>query len=536
MQRITGIPASNGRVVGPLRRLRHAQCAVGRVVREPRHELALYQTAVRIAAQQLSELEGKAQESDQGIFMVQRMMLEDAGLREEICTYIEVGAGAAAAVERAAGIYAEQLRNIGDDYMSERACDVLDACQRIVDILDGSTREKVSLSEPSILAADEIYPTDIVSLDRNLVLGFVTARGSVNAHASIIARTMGIPAVVQTGAALLIDCDGKFAALDGASGEVYVMPDEATKARFMHALHMEQRHLQALNLLHTRPCQTKDGTRVQLFANCTSVQDVETAVEMGAEGVGLLLSEYFLLAGHMASEEQQYQFYKACLAAAGDRVLAVCTYDIGPDQGATGLVEQDAPNPALGLRGLRYCLAHPTFFHTQLAALLRASVHGHLRIIMSMVASENEFERALDAVYRTKVMLRQRGERFDEKIEVGSMIETPAAALEAEALAVRASFFNIGVKDLTQYTHAADRTSELVHDYFPDKVLSPAVKKLMKMTLEAANKADISVCISGETAANPMLAEQYVRMGVRCLSMPARSLPDVKEYLLDVTI
>ena len=536
MQKIIGISASNGRVIGPLRRLRHARCAVGRVVREPRHELALYQTAVRIAEQQLAQLEEKAQENDKGIFMVQRMMLKDAGLCEEICTYIEVGAGAAAAVERAGGIYASRLRSIGDDYMSERACDVLDACQRIVDILDGSTREKVRLSEPSILVADEIYPTDIVSLNREMVLGFVTARGSVNAHASIIARTMGIPAVVQAGAELLIDCDGKFAALDGTSGEIYITPDEATKARFMHTLHMEQRHLQALNSLHTRPCQTKDGTRVKLFANCPSVQDVETAVEMGAEGVGLLLSEYFLLAGHMAAEEEQYQFYKACLAAAGERILTVCTYDIGPDQGATGLVEEDAPNPALGLRGLRYCLAHPTFFHTQLAALLRASIHGHLRIVISMIASENEFERALDAVYRTKVMLRQRGERFDEKIEVGVMIETPAAALEAEALAVRASFFNIGVKDLTQYTHAADRTSELVREYFPHGVLSSAVKKLMEMTLHAANSADIPVCISGETAANPILAEQYVRMGVRCLSMPARSLPDVKEYLLDVTL
>ena len=258
------------------------------------------------------------------------------------------------------------------------------------------------------------------------------------------------------------------------------------------------------------------------------------AVEAGADGVGLLLSEYLLLAGRVNGEEEQYGFYAACLAAAQGRPVTICTFDVAPDKTGTEFPREEEANPAMGLCGVRYCLAHPDFFETQLRALLRAGLAGNLRILLPMVSTRDEFEHALDAVYRAKCALRERGVPFAETVPVGAFIETPAAALTAGDLARRAAFFNVGTNNLIQYTYAADRVNPQVRAYLP--AASPAVYRLVRFAVEAAAEARIPLCLCGEGAAQPALAEAYARLGVRAFSLPARELLEVKEYLMGVTL
>ena len=549
---ITAVPASAGLAVGTVRYLRHTQSGLGRAVRSPKEEQEAFENAVREAQDQLIRLERRAAAQDRDIFMVQRVLLEDEGLRQEVASYIRVGAGAAASVERAAGIFAGRIRALEDPYMRERACDILDACRRVVKVLDGQPHETLRLTGPAILVAEELYPTDIVTLDRSLVLGFITSAGSPNAHAAIIARTMGIPAAVMAGPELLEGCDGRTLALNGDTGEAYLDPDEATKTRFAHKLRLQRRHTLSQERLRAAPCTTKDGTRISLMADCASVEDVRTAVEAGADGVGLLLSEYLLLAGRVNGEEEQYGFYAACLAAAQGRPVTICTFDVAPDKTGTEFPREEEANPAMGLCGVRYCLAHPDFFETQLRALLRAGLAGNLRILLPMVSTRDEFEHALDAVYRAKCALRERGVPFNENTQFGVMLSIPAACLTVEDFVAHGcdflvigtndltaeefvahgcDFLVIGTNDLTQYTHAADRELASAEHYY--RPASPAMKKLITMVMDAANAHHVPVTICGLAVGNPANTAQYLHLGLRSFSVSPQNLLKVKRALLD---
>ena len=526
-----GVSASPGRVAGPVYRLRHTHAGLGRSVGAPQSELETYEAAVQQACEELEALGDAADAQDRDIFMAQRMMIRDEGLAEETRAYIRVGAGAAAAVERAAGVYADKLRSIGDDYLSARACDVLDVSHRVVSVLDAQKNELTALTKPVILASEEIYPSDIVALARGMVLGFVTSRGGVNAHAAIIARTMGIPAIVMAGDEFLEVCNGKYAVLDGGSGAFVLEPDEATKARFSHSMRMEQRRILAQGL-HAEPCVTQDGTAVTLYANCAAPDDVSLAISLGAQGVGLLHSDYVLMAGRMRTEDEQVEFYTECLRAARGLPVHVVTYDIGADKTLYGQ-EPESANPALGLRGVRFCLANKTFFILQLAALLRAALYGDLRIVLPMVTSVEEMLRVEEILEETRLMLRRRSVRFKENVPVGVLIETPAAALLSDERAGHASFFAIGTNDLTQYTHAADRADASVQAYYPDR--SRAVEQLVSIALENAARAGIPAFVCGNST-DPVYAERYVRGGARMLSIYPRSIPAVRERLSQITL
>ena len=328
-------------------------------------------------------MEKKADSTQKDILAAQRMMLDDEGLREEIERYIKAGAGAAAAVERAAGIFAGRIRALDNDYMRERACDVLDACYRVVEALDDSPRQILQLSGPAIIAAHEIYPTDIFLLDRSLILGFITAQGSVNAHAAQLARTMGIPAVVMAGEDFLEACDGRLAALDGNGGEAYLDPDEGTKARFSHSLRLSRRRSLTKEKLREAICVTRDGTRSTLMASCATQSGVAQAMEEGAEGIGLLQSEYQLLAQSEAGEDAQVRFYSQCLVNAKGKPVTIATYDFSTDKQPPGFEAPPEKNPALGLRGVRYSLAHPQLLRSQFACRCggqpaRGAAHGIL--------------------------------------------------------------------------------------------------------------------------------------------------------------
>ena len=532
MQMYQGATASPGLVMGPVRRLQHSGPGLERVVQTPGREQALLNAAVVLAKDELRLLEEAAVGTDKDIFLFQQVMLDDPGLNREIASYIAAGAGAAPAVERAAQLYAGRIEAADDDYIRQRAMDVLDACRRVVNILDGRPRTPLRLETPSILVSEYIYPSDIVSIGRGMLLGVACAEGSEQSHASIIARTMGIPAVVQLGAGFLNQNCAAGAVLDADNGRLILEPDEAVRKD-------AQRRIVGASILKKRlaalgaagPCRTKDGAHVALMASCSGPEDVELAMQAGAEGVGLLRSEFSIMAGRIPSEEEQYYFYLSCLQAAGGKPVTVRTFDIGADKSVPGLTE-DSPNPALGMRGLRMSLAHPQMFEEQLCALLRAGARGPLRVAIPMVSCPEDWQRAMHHVEKARRTLRRRGVVFNEEMEFGCMVETPSAALLAgDILAAGCRFLVVGTNDLVQYTYAADRLDGRFSDLFSAR--SPAVHRLVGMVLDAAAGTGAPVCICGVHAGSPNQVVRYARQGVRCFSTEAASLLQVKARLLE---
>lgn len=532
MQMYQGATASPGLVMGPVRRLQHSGPGLERVVQTPGREQALLNAAVVLAKDELRLLEEAAVGTDKDIFLFQQVMLDDPGLNREIASYIAAGAGAAPAVERAAQLYAGRIEAADDDYIRQRAMDVLDACRRVVNILDGRPRTPLRLETPSILVSEYIYPSDIVSIGRGMLLGVACAEGSEQSHASIIARTMGIPAVVQLGAGFLSQNCAAGAVLDADNGRLILEPDEAVRKD-------AQRRIVGASILKKRlaalgaagPCRTKDGAHVALMASCSGPEDVELAMQAGAEGVGLLRSEFSIMAGRIPSEEEQYYFYLSCLQAAGGKPVTVRTFDIGADKSVPGLTEA-SPNPALGMRGLRMSLAHPQMFEEQLCALLRAGARGPLRVAIPMVSCPEDWQRAMHHVEKARRTLRRRGVVFNEEMEFGCMVETPSAALLAgDILAAGCRFLVVGTNDLVQYTYAADRLDGRFSDFFSAR--SPAVHRLVGMVLEAAAGTGAPVCICGVHAGSPNQVVRYARQGVRCFSTEAASLLQVKARLLE---
>ena len=532
MQMYQGATASPGLVMGPVRRLQHSGPGLERVVQTPGREQALLNAAVVLAKDELRLLEEAAVGTDKDIFLFQQVMLDDPGLNREIASYIAAGAGAAPAVERAAQLYAGRIEAADDDYIRQRAMDVLDACRRVVNILDGRPRTPLRLETPSILVSEYIYPSDIVSIGRGMLLGVACAEGSEQSHASIIARTMGIPAVVQLGAGFLNQNCAAGAVLDADNGRLILEPDEAVRKD-------AQRRIVGASILKKRlaalgaagPCRTKDGAHVALMASCSGPEDVELAMQAGAEGVGLLRSEFSIMAGRIPSEEEQYYFYLSCLQAAGGKPVTVRTFDFGADKSVPGLTEA-SPNPALGMRGLRMSLAHPQMFEEQLCALLRAGAKGPLRVAIPMVSCPEDWQRAMHHVEKARRTLRRRGVVFNDEMEFGCMVETPSAALLAgDILAAGCRFLVVGTNDLVQYTYAADRLDGRFSDFFSAR--SPAVHRLVGMVLEAAAGTGAPVCICGVHAGSPNQVVRYARQGVRCFSTEAASLLQVKARLLE---
>lgn len=534
MQVYKGVTASPGLVMGPIYRIHHSGTGLGRIVELPVREQALFDAAVVLAKDELRQLEESAEGEDRDIILFQRIMLDDPALNKEVQEYIAAGAGSAAAMERAAAICARRIESVDDEYISQRSADVLDACRRVVNILDGRPRTPVQLEMPSILAGERIFPSDIVSVGRGMILGIAAAEGSVQSHAAIIARTMGIPAVAQLGHEFLNEAPLTRGILDADNGRLVVDPDQdavrAAQRRIVSSGILKKR----MGVLKGQPCVTLDGTILSLRANCSSPEDIETAMEAGAEGVGLLRSEFMIADGRIPGEEEQYYFYISCLHAAGGRPVTVRTFDIGSDKTVRGVSEPEL-NPALGLRGIRMSLARPQMFLDQVCALLRAAAKGPLEVMFPMITCPEDWQCAMELVERAKAQLRRRGVPFREDTVFGSMIEVPSAALLApELAALGCGFFSIGTNDLTQYTYAADRLDGRFSGYFTGD--GAAVHRLLDLTIAAAREAHLPVCVCGVSASDPERAVRYARQGVRVLSMEANSLLPVKAKLLEADL
>ena len=518
MIRFKGQTVNGGAVRGPVRVLASAKAASASaaVAADPEAELRRIDAAVVRAQTQIDALlEGSGPE-DPGteateILGVQRMMLEDPDYREMIRNLVcAEKVSAENAVARTGEHFARTFAETDDAYMQARAEDVRDVSKRLVDCLSGAGEEE-ALAEPTVLVAREIPPSVFLRPDRNLILATVSTGGSATSHASILARSAGIPAIVNAQIDLADVRTGMRALVDGTDGSVVLDPDAATEAAWSAAA---AAHGDAPGADLVRAC----AGRIELCANVAGPDDLADGLPAVFAGVGLFRTEFLYLGRpDLPGEEEQVRTYRTVLERAGGRKVVARTFDLGADKTAEALPCGPEENPALGCRGIRFALAHPDVFRTQLRALLRAAAHGDLRIMYPMIASCGEVTRIKSFVDGVAAELAREGTAFRVPPQ-GVMIETPAAALIADELAACADFFSIGTNDLTQYTLAVDRGGAGLEDFRQPR--HPAVLKLIRQVADAAHSAGIPVCICGELAADPALTDLFCDLRIDSLSIP----------------
>ena len=527
-----GHSASPGLVLGQVSRVERRTESFRPGPFSPEREQRLLDNAVKTAQTELDSMAERSGPTEQAIFLFQSMMLEDEGFMNEVRFQIKAGIGAAEAMDRVGHRYADQLANMEDNaYMQLRSVDILDAASRVVNILANRPRVWLALDHPVILAADRLMPTDLFSVPSGMILGVITAEGSGQSHAAIIARAMNIPGIVQVGKDFLDDCDGRTVILDATNGNCILDPDAVARQQAEASICQLQREDAEMKQLHSLPDETRDGEPFELLANCFGPEDIDTAMQSGAKGVGLLRSGYMMLPGRILDEQEQYFFYCSCLAAANGCPVTVRTFDFGSDRTISDAY-QGLQSSKLGLRGIRNSLRRPHQFETQICALLRAAADGPLRIMFPMVTNLEDWDEAMKRVEHCRQQLRERGERFNEKTPFGVMFSVPSACLTAEEFVARGcDFFVIETNDLTQYTHAVDRDLSIAERYY--RPASHAMKKLIAMVMEAADGGQIPVTICGMAVGNPANTIQYLKLGLRSFSMSPQSLIGVKRALLE---
>lgn len=531
MLSLKGKGVCGGVTLGTLAVLRRNAAAVKRrKVQNAEAEVARFQTARQGAIDKLAELYEKAVadvgKDNAAIFEIHQMMLEDLDYIESVEGIIRTQqVNAEYAVQTIAANFAEIFSSMEDDYMRARAADVKDISNKVLGCLGDAGSSWESGSGSYILAADDLAPSETVQLDKSRVQGFVTAAGSVNSHTAILARTIGIPAVVSTGSSIGEEYDGKLIAVDGYTGEVFVDPDEATLERIKAKMEQDAQHKKLLGELKGKKSITGGGQQVHVYANIGGTGDLASVLANDAEGIGLFRSEFiYLESKDYPTEEQQFEKYKlAAEAMAGKRVI-IRTLDIGADKQADYFELLQEENPALGYRAIRICLERPELFATQLRAICRASAYGKLAVMFPMIISVEEVRKARKILREVQAELKYAGVSFDPKMEVGIMIETPAAALISAELAKEVDFFSIGTNDLSQYTLAIDRQNQQLEPFFDAH--HPAILRLIEMTVQGAHAAGIWCGVCGELGADLSLTKEFVRMGMDELSVsPASILP-----------
>lgn len=505
-------------------------------------EMQRYTQAKETAVSQLKDLYDKAVkevgEANAAIFEIHQMMLEDDDYRESIENMIRTQkVNAEYAVAATGDNFSQMFASMEDDYMRERAADVKDISERILAILGGGSKSTVNTEEPVIILADDLAPSETVQLDKDKVLSFVTVHGSVNSHTAILARTMGIPALIGTSIPLDDQVDGKLAVVDGANGIIYVDPDRKTLSEMQRRQQEEEEKKELLQQLKGKENITLDGKKVMLYANIGNIKDLATVVQNDAGGIGLFRSEFLYLEKEdYPTEEEQFKIYKTVAETMAGKRVIIRTLDIGADKKCHYFEMDEEENPALGYRAIRICLTRPQVFKTQLRALFRAAVYGNLAVMYPMITSLWEIKKIKDIVGEVKAELEEQGMEYRIP-EQGIMIETPAAVMISADLAEEVDFFSIGTNDLTQYTLAVDRQNPKLDAFYAPH--HPAVLAMIRMTVENAHRAGIWAGICGELGADLGLTREFLAMGVDELSVsPGRILPirriiletDVEEY------
>lgn len=535
MKRLNGIAASQGIAIGPAFVYRPEPLAFKeQIIQNPPAEINRLIQAVEAVQTMLIALEEYTQqaigESEAKIFEVHRMFLADPAFAGEIKAIIEQEKlNAEAAVDRVSTELMEQFSAIDDEYFRQRAVDIKDVAQRLIRQLLGLEETTLaSLKFPSIIIANDLTPSDTASLNRDMALGLCTEIGSSTSHTAILARSLGTPAVVGIGK--LEISSGVTVIIDGQSGELIIDPDAETLAEYQTRQQARQRIRSREIALAQQPAITTDGHQVEVVANIGSVVEAEQALKMGAEGVGLLRTEFLFLQGDtLPSEEEQYRIYRAIADVFQQLPLIVRTLDVGGDKELPSIDLAVEQNPMLGQRAIRLCLARPAIFQTQLRAILRAGHERNVKIMFPLIGSEEELHQALEQLELAKADLRARNLPHVEKPDVGIMIEVPSAAVLADVLAPQVDFFSIGTNDLAQYTLAVDRTNETVA-HLADP-LHPAVIRLIHLVIQAAHQHNKWVGLCGEMAGSPQAVPLLLGLGLDEFSMAAASVPSVKALL-----
>lgn len=475
---------------------------------------ALYQKAVR-----------EVGESNASIFQVHQMMLED----EDYLNFVEnmirtQEVNAEYAVAAASDNFSEMFSAMDDEYMRERAADVRDISQRVLSVLGGYGGSQPKMDAPVIVMAEDLSPSETVQLDKNKVLSFITVHGSSTSHTAILARTMGIPALVGTDIHLTPSLNGRTAIVDGNQGFLYVDPDEETLRQMQLQLAKEQETQKLLLALKKKESITPDGKRVKLCANIGNTRDLDMVLQNDAEGIGLFRSEFlYLEKREFPTEEEQFQIYKTAAETMAGKPVIIRTLDIGADKQVDYFHLDKEENPAMGYRAIRICLDRPDIFRTQLRALYRASAYGNLSVMYPMITSVHEVRKIKAMAMEIQKELDREGIPY-KAMEQGIMIETPAAAMTSDLLAAEVDFFSIGTNDLTQYTLAIDRQNQALRDFYNPH--HTAVVRMIHMIAQNAHKAGIWCGICGELAADPQLTPLFLSMGIDELSVaPAHILP-----------
>lgn len=504
-------------------------------IEDSESEIAKYKEAGKKAVEQLRMLYDKALrevgEDSAAIFETHRMMLEDTEYQKAIETLISTEkVNAAYAISATGKKFAKMFQDMDNDYMRERSVDVQDVSDRLIKILSNETLDGNQFEEPVIIAARDLTPSDTLQFPKEKLLGFMLEQGSANSHTAILARSMGIPALVSVQTLCMEKYDGHQAILDGESGVVYIDPDEEIYTEYKKKVAELSKKKKKLQNLKGKETITRSGRKIRLYANAGNLMDVDNAVENDAEGIGLFRSEFLYLENDdFPTEEQQFDAYKQVLEKMGDRQVIIRTLDIGADKKTDYFRLEDEENPAMGYRALRICLTRPEIFKTQLRALYRAGCHGNLAIMIPMVISLEEIQMVREIISQVQQELKQEGKPYKENVELGIMIETPAAALISEKLAKEVDFFSIGTNDLSQYTMAIDRQNQNLQHFFNPH--HEAVFKLIEMTVKAIHNEGKWVGICGELGADFDVTQKLIEMGIDEFSVSPGILLEMRKKI-----
>ena len=485
-------------------------------------EIARFELAKETATQQLDSLYHKALEEageeQEMIFDVHKMMLDDGDYLDSIRSMIrDDKVNAEYAVSITGDNFSAAFASMDDEYMKARSIDVLDISKRVVNVLAGIVEGGIASESPVILLADDLSPSETVQLDKSKILAFVTKNGSANSHTAILARSMNIPALVKTDVALLEEYNGVQAVVDGIDGTFIINPDEGMAQKMIRKKMDYEKERTELQKLIGKDNVTTDGRRINVYANIGNTQDVDKVLANDAGGIGLFRSEFIYLGRNdYPTEEEQFEIYKEVLSRMGGKKVIIRTLDIGADKQVDYFELPKEENPAMGYRAIRICLDRVNIFKTQLRAIYRASAFGTAAIMFPMIISVSEIQRIKEIVEEVKAELTHEGISFN-RVELGIMVETPAAVMVSEELAKEVEFFSIGTNDLTQYTLAIDRQNQSLDNIYDSH--HPAVLRMIQMTIENGHKGGAWVGICGELASDTTLTKTFIDMGIDELSV-----------------
>lgn len=539
MQVGTGKSILNGIAIGKIKIYKAPKREISmELVQDTAREIERFDDAVEKVIDQQNLLYEKAKitagEDSAAIFEVHAMMMQDDDLLDAVKEIItEQKHCAEYAVNTAFDNQAQVFAAMDDPYMQARSADIDDLKGATLDVLMGLNTDAMQGNEPAILVAEDLAPSETVKLDKSLLLGIVTREGSSNSHTAILARSMNLPALIQC-KEINDDWDGKLGIIDGYNSCVYIDPTPDLLNTLSEKLKADQAKLALLQELKGKSNTTIDGHTIKVYANIGGPSDLGAVQQNDAGGVGLFRSEFvYLNSKQEPTEEEQFQAYKLAVETLAPKTVVIRTCDIGADKTIDYMKLDHEENPALGYRAIRICLTRKEFFKKQLRALLRASAYGHLAIMFPMIISVRELREAKDILQECREELTREGVKMGE-IEVGIMIETPAAVICADELAQECDFFSIGTNDLTQYTLAIDRQNAKLEPFLDTH--HPAILRMIKMTIDAGHRHGIWVGICGELGADPTLAETFVRMGIDELSVNPKSVLPLRKIIRGIDL